>query len=135
RATNKYVFVILDVGIWRIDLEKMISSINALFTNETVKDVDNFHILLYNSYMDTIRELFHEVILNFEPFDYRSLPQNPWAFSSNNNKIIGLRLSDNMDETRYYERYEKFKLDDDQKFKFLGIKLLNENDIIILTQI
>ncbi|CAB4415153.1 unnamed protein product [Rhizophagus irregularis] len=56
-ATKKYAFI----DTWRIDLKTMISSINSLFTDENVKDVDNLHILLRNSYMDVIHELFHEV--------------------------------------------------------------------------
>ncbi|GES95010.1 hypothetical protein GLOIN_2v1537213 [Rhizophagus clarus] len=136
RATNKYVFVIMDVGIWKIDLEKMISAINSLLIDEIVEDVDmydNLHILLPNSYMKTIRELFHEVVSDYNPFMEKSFIQdsvtwNIMRHSSTNNLFVRVYKNTRL------EKICDSKLDHDNS-RLLGIKFLNEGDVIILTQI
>ncbi|UZO15926.1 uncharacterized protein OCT59_007335 [Rhizophagus irregularis] len=122
-ATKKYAFI----DTWRIDLKTMISSINSLFTDENVKDVDNLHILLRNSYMDVIHELFHEVkVISELLVTEKSLGK--WSVKRNfgNEKIFLDIYSDNV---KIGSRKFKFK-----NSYLIEIKILDESDIIILTQ-
>ncbi|GBB88163.1 hypothetical protein RclHR1_01470011 [Rhizophagus clarus] len=154
RVTNEYAFAILDVGIWRIDLNKMISSINSLF-NDEIEDENS--IFLHNPYMDDISKLFQEVKskLPSESATSKSIElirgSRKWAFTSiiyKDYETIGLRISEDsvFNPEVYCERYDKFKSNDD-KFQLdndksnlddkllYGIKISKEGDIIVLTQI
>uniref|UniRef100_U9T209 RNI-like protein n=1 Tax=Rhizophagus irregularis (strain DAOM 181602 / DAOM 197198 / MUCL 43194) TaxID=747089 RepID=U9T209_RHIID len=69
QATSKHVFGFIDGNVWKIDLEKMMTNEeydNDFKTNEEMsKMYDHLHILLLDSYMDTVRELFQEAITNY----------------------------------------------------------------------
>ncbi|PKY55051.1 hypothetical protein RhiirA4_474249 [Rhizophagus irregularis] len=122
-ATKKYAFI----DTWRIDLKTMISSINSLFTDENVKDVDNLHILLRNSYMDVIHELFHEVkVISELLVTEKSLGKWSVKRDFGNEKIFLDIYGDNV---KIGSRKFKFK-----NSYLIEIKILDESDIIILTQ-
>jgi hypothetical protein len=164
QATNEYTFGILDGNVWKIDFEEMKSNVNSLFNEKIVENYmineeedwyfdndvkineDYSHILLLNSYKDTIHELFQEAISTFEPHYDQELSQNliikiqietysyESAFGYSNVNIVLKVLKKKNDEwDSIYEKADKFKCDFHYPLLH-GIKLLNNGDIIILTQ-
>ncbi|CAB5393954.1 unnamed protein product [Rhizophagus irregularis] len=126
-ATKRYAFI----DTWRIDLKTMISSINSLFTDENVKDVDNLHIPLRNSYMDVIHELFHEVEVISE-LSEREKSLGKWSVKRNYGEDHGeIYLVIYRNNVKIGSRY--FKIENDH-YDLIEIKILDESDIIILTQ-
>jgi hypothetical protein len=148
RTTNKYAFGILDGDTWKIDLEEMISNINSN-SNELNNDnsdkskssnldeiFDQLHINLQNSYMNTIKELFEELehISSEYIYDSDDSVQKfiKWRIINNVPGVIELQVREKNNVNNVIcKRVERFKMD----CKGLhGIKLYNDNDIIILAK-
>ncbi|CAB5180118.1 unnamed protein product [Rhizophagus irregularis] len=118
-ATKRYAFI----DTWRIDLKTMISSINSLFTDENVKDVDNLHIPLRNSYMDVIYELFHEVEVISE-LSEREKSLGKWSVKRNYGEDHGeIYLVIYRNNVKIGSRY--FKIEKDH-YDLIEIKILDE---------
>jgi hypothetical protein len=150
RATNKCAFGIKDGDIWKIELEKMIPNIINSNSDELNNDnsdkskninldeiFDQLHINLQNSYMNTIKELFEEVILSEYIYDSDDPVQGftKWRIINNDSGVIELQIREKNNVNNIIcTRVERFKMD----CKGLhGIKLLsdnNDNDIIILAK-
>ncbi|GBC05945.1 hypothetical protein RclHR1_06520001 [Rhizophagus clarus] len=152
RATKKYALRVLDGDIWNIDFEELITKINLLPKNSDMVNEDNFktnekaskmydylHILLLNSYMETIRKLFQKANQEFVTQEFGDNLVK-WRINFNyytNYRVIALQVCKRENVDNEWDlvciRYEKFKMDHD--LKPLGIELFNESDIIILTNI
>jgi hypothetical protein len=139
---NKYVFRILGGDVWKIDVEKMklniISSFNNLdndvkINEETNKMYDHLHILLLNSYMDTVRALFQEAITNYNNKYELEASQNSikWRITCSDYKIKLQVFKNNVSICTKDVEFVELTMDP----SLLGIKLINDDDIIILTSI
>ncbi|PKY46054.1 hypothetical protein RhiirA4_460806 [Rhizophagus irregularis] len=136
RATSKHVFGFIDGNVWKIDLEKMKTNEeydNDVKINEEMsKMYDHLHILLLDSYVDTVRELFQKAITNYNSKDELKESQNSieWKITCKDYKIELQVFKNNVSIcTRGVEFVELTVVS-----SLLGFKLIND-DIIILTNV
>ncbi|EXX57104.1 hypothetical protein RirG_210140 [Rhizophagus irregularis DAOM 197198w] len=136
QATSKHVFGFIDGNVWKIDLEKMMTNEeydNDFKTNEEMsKMYDHLHILLLDSYMDTVRELFQEAITNYNSKYELNSSQNSieWRITCKDYKIELHVFKNNVSICTRGVKFVELTVG----LSLLGFKLIND-DIIILTSI
>ncbi|PKK68355.1 hypothetical protein RhiirC2_851499 [Rhizophagus irregularis] len=134
RATSKHVFGFIDGNVWKIDLEKTMTNEeydNDVKINEEMsKMYDHLHILLLDSYVDTVRKLFQEATTNYISKYELKASQNSieWRITCKGYKIEVFKNNVSIC-TRGVEFVELTV-----GLSLLGFKLIND-DIIILTSI
>ncbi|GBC17526.2 hypothetical protein GLOIN_2v1881126 [Rhizophagus irregularis DAOM 181602=DAOM 197198] len=137
RATSEHIFVFIDGNIWKIDLKKTMTNEeydNDVKINEEMsKMYDHLHILFLNSYMDTVRELFQEAITNYNSKYELKASQNSieWRITCNDYKIKLQVFKNNVSICTRDVKFVELTV----VSSLLGFKLINDDDIIILTSI
>ncbi|GBC04660.1 hypothetical protein RclHR1_00580025 [Rhizophagus clarus] len=120
-----HAYGISDGNVWKIKFENnILSKINFAFKNSNDLDDENddLNIYLFNPYVDIIYELFQEAISNFNHKEEINLPK--WKIKITNRKL----------EFQWNTKVIEFN-NNIQIHHLYGSKLLNDNDILILTGI
>ncbi|PKY30586.1 hypothetical protein RhiirB3_474883 [Rhizophagus irregularis] len=136
RATSKHVFGFIDGNVWKIDLEKMMFNEeydNDVKINEEMsKMYDRLHILLLDSYVVTVHELFQEAITNYNNKYELNTSQNSieWSITCKDYKIELQVFKNNVSICTRDVKFVELTVG----LSLLGFKLIND-DIIILTSI
>ncbi|GBC30372.2 hypothetical protein GLOIN_2v1794049 [Rhizophagus irregularis DAOM 181602=DAOM 197198] len=162
RTTTKYVFGILDGHIWKIKFEEILSKMNLTFentdenienwyfdndfkiSNEIHKTYDhlNIHLIKPSMGMDTIYALFQKVKPHSKNKKELESSQNliKWEISTIDTYKIRLQVFKKINVNNQWNEEDLIctrveNVNESYSINLLGIKLLDDSDIIILTSI
>ncbi|GBB85490.1 hypothetical protein RclHR1_01200004 [Rhizophagus clarus] len=163
RVTSKFAFEILDGDVWKIDLGEVLSNINSLFNTSDELNNGNHDEIIENLHIDNDNQLTigtfnlssHDMDIIHKLFEVKDdeevkkdeklkLTQNliKWEISSyfSDNYKIRLQVFKKINGDSGWDltctRIENFKLPKKvQSSSIYKIGLLNDSDIIILTEI
>ncbi|RGB39332.1 hypothetical protein C1646_754650 [Rhizophagus diaphanus] len=140
QTTDKYAFGILDGNVWKIKLEENIPEIKFSSQNldvQVIEEISNefdvyLTINLFNYYNKEIRELFQKVSNSRAEYE-------TWKIKIIDNNKIMLRVFKKAKVSSEWKltkpKTTEFKVGDIRNIKLLEIKLLTDDDIIIITTI
>uniref|UniRef100_U9SXG5 Ion transport domain-containing protein n=1 Tax=Rhizophagus irregularis (strain DAOM 181602 / DAOM 197198 / MUCL 43194) TaxID=747089 RepID=U9SXG5_RHIID len=162
RTTTKYVFGILDGHIWKIKFEEILSKMNLTFentdenienwyfdndfkiSNEIHKTYDhlNIHLIKPSMGMDTIYALFQKVKPHSKNKKELESSQNliKWEISTIDTYKIRLQVFKKINVNNQWNEEDLIctrveNVNESYSINLLGIKLLDDSDIVILTTI
>ncbi|GBB86178.1 hypothetical protein RclHR1_12620005 [Rhizophagus clarus] len=151
RTTIEYAFGILNGNIWKIKLEEILAKMDLTYEipDETIenwyfdddlkinKTYDHLNILLLNPYpyINTIHALFQKVTEHKNELE-ESQNLIKWKINIENGDKIKLQVFKKINISSLWElickRVENLNLNSDSYIDLLNIKLLNDNNIIII---